>query len=87
VVFAPDPQRWGAMTRYVGVSRPDQDNLYHVRLPPGDYIAASFEFDDPSVSVTDPDVLQQLRDRGTKITIAEGEKKALALTLSEPPVF
>ena len=87
VVFAQDPLRWSAMTRYVAVSRPDQDNVFHVRLPPGDYYAVAFELDDPSVSVTDPDVLQQLRERGTKITIAEGEKKTLALTLSEPPVF
>jgi hypothetical protein len=87
VVFAQDPRRWGPMTRYVAISRPDLDNLFHVRLDAGDYVAVAFELDDPSVSMTDPDILQQLRDRGTKISIADGERKALAMALSEPPIF
>ena len=87
VAFAQDPLRWSAMTRYVAVSRPDQDNVFHVRLTPGDYYAVAFELDDPSASVTDPDVLQQLRERATRMSIGDGEKKTLPLTLSEPPIF
>ena len=85
VVFAQDPLQWSALTRYFAAGRPDQGNVFHLRLPPGDYNAVAFE-DDAQVSVTDPDVLQQLRDRATKLTLVEGEKKTLTLTLSDPPI-
>jgi hypothetical protein len=87
VSFAQDPRRWGAMTRYVAVSRPDQDGVFRQRLTPGDYYVAAFELDDPSASVTDPDVLQQLRDRAIRMSLDTGEKKTILLTLSEPPIF
>ena len=35
VVFVQDPQRWTSQTRYVVSSRPDQENLFHVRLSDG----------------------------------------------------
>jgi hypothetical protein len=87
VVFAQDQLRWSTQTRYFGVGRPDQDNVFHVRIPPGDYYAAAFELDDPSVPLNDPEILQQLRDRATRLSIGEAEKKTLALTPSEPPVY
>ena len=58
-----------------------------MRVPAGDYYAAAFEQDDMSVSLNDPEILQQLRDRATKLSIGDAEKKTLALTLSEPPVY
>lgn len=87
LLFAQDPLRWSTQTRYLGISRPDQDNVFHVRVPAGDYYAVAFELDDQSVSLNDPEILQQLRDRATKLSIGDAEKKTLALTLSEPPVF
>jgi len=87
VVFAQDQGRWTTGTRYFGIGRPDQDQVFHVRLPAGDYLAAAFELDDPAVSLNDPEILQQLRDRATRLSIDDAEKKTLALTLGEPPVY
>jgi len=87
VVFAQDRARWGIGTRYIGVSRPDEDHVFHVRLPAGEYFAAAFELDDPAVPLNDPEILQQLRDRATRLSIDETGKKTLALTLGEPPVY
>jgi hypothetical protein len=87
VVFAQDPLRWTTQTRYFGVSRPDQDHVFHMRMPAGEYHAAAFELDDPSVSLNDPEILQQIRDRATRLSIGEAGKKTLALTLIDPPVY
>jgi len=87
VFFSQDPLRWTTQTRYVGVGRPDQENVFHVRLPAGDYYAAAFELEDQSASVTDPEILQQVQNRATKLSVGDGEKKTLALTMSEPPIF
>jgi hypothetical protein len=87
VTFAQDPQRWTAQTRYFGVSRPDVDNIFHLRLPAGDYYAAAFEELDTAFSYNDPDMLQQLRDRAVRFSVADGEKRTVNLTLSAPPVY
>ena len=87
VVFAQDPQRWTSQTRYVVSSRPDPDNLFHLRLPAGDYFAVAFEEPDTSTPFNDPDVLKQLRDRAIMISIGDAAPTKLALKLSEPPVF
>lgn len=87
IVYAQDPLRWPSPSRYIQVGRPDQDNVFRVRLPAGDYFAAAFELEDPNVSLNDPDVLQQLRDRAATLSIRDGDKKTLPLTLVEPPVF
>ena len=88
VLFAQDPQRWTPGTRFLGISRPDADNLFHLRVPAGDYFAAAFEQSEPmGPSFYDPDILQQLRDRAVTLSIAATEKKSLDLRLSAPPVY
>jgi hypothetical protein len=87
VAFAQDQRRWTSQSRYYGLARPDQDNVFHLRIPAGDYNAVAFQLDDPSVSLNDPEILQQLLDRATKVSIGDAEHKTLALTLSEPPVY
>jgi hypothetical protein len=86
VVFSRDDRQWTAETRYFGVGRPDQDNVFHVRIPAGDYYAAAFELDDAAVSLNDPEIMRQLRDRATMFSICDAEKKTLAL-MGEPPVY
>src|SRR5262249_8517594 len=61
VVFAQDSARWQSPSRFIASSRPDQDDTFHVRLPPGDYFAAAVDAADASIPVSDPDILQQLR--------------------------
>jgi hypothetical protein len=88
VLFAQDPQRWTPGTRFLGISRPDADNVFHLRVPAGDYFAAAFEQSEPAgPSFYDPDILQQLRDRAVTFSIGATEKKTLDLRLSAPPVF
>jgi Carboxypeptidase regulatory-like domain len=87
VVFAQDPLRWTAQTRFFGIGRPDLDDVFHARVPAGDYYAAAFELDEPNTSLNDPDIFQQLRDRAIRLSVGDGETKSLRLTLGEPPVL
>jgi hypothetical protein len=87
VLFAQDPLRWSARSRYFGIARPDADNVFHARVPAGEYYAAAFELDDPAISLNDPEILRQLRDQSTRVSIGDGEKKTIALTLGQAPVF
>ena len=88
VMFARDPQRWTQGTRHLGVSRPDADAVFHVRLPAGDYLAAAFDLPDPpGPSYNDPDILQQLRERALPFSIGPTETKTLELRLGPPPVY
>jgi Carboxypeptidase regulatory-like domain len=88
VLFARDPQRWSVGTRLLGVSRPDADNLFHLRVAAGDYFAVAFEQLEPSgPSFDDPDILQQLREHAVPFSIGATETKKLDLRLSAPPVY
>jgi hypothetical protein len=88
VLFAQDPQRWTPGTRFLAVSRPDGDNVFHVRVPAGDYLAAAFEqVETAGPGFTDPDILQQLRDHAVPFSIGATETRTLDLRLSAPPVY
>src|SRR5438105_3193967 len=87
VVFAQDPQRWTGSTRYFAVSRPDAENVFHMRLPAGDYLAVAFDDPETLGQYNAPEILKQLRDHPIAITIGETEKKTLELPLSAPPVY
>ena len=87
VFFAQDPLRWTANTRYYGVSRPDAESTFHMRLPAGDYLAAAFEDSDSVGQYAAPEVLQQLRDHAIAFTIGETEKKTIELPLGSPPIY
>ena len=88
VLFAQDPQRWTPGTRFLAVSRPDSDNVFHVRVPAGDYLAAAFEqVETAGPAFTDPDILQQLREHAVPFSIGATETRTLDLRLSAPPVY
>jgi Carboxypeptidase regulatory-like domain len=87
VVFARDPQRWTAGTRFFGLSRPDVERVFHMRLPAGDYLAAAFDDSDTAGQYDAPEILQQLREHAIAFTIGETEKKAIELPLGAPPVY
>jgi len=86
IVFAQDPVRWTVQTRYVNVARPAADDLYKARLLPGDYYAVAMA-DVEAGAWTDPEFLSQVRDRATKFSIADGDKKTIDLRLMPAPVF
>jgi hypothetical protein len=86
IVFAQDPVHWTVQTRYVSIARPGLDDLYKVRLLPGDYYAVAMT-DVETGAWTDPDFLSQARDRATKFSIVDGEKKSIDLRVTPAPVF
>ena len=88
VLFAQDPQHWAPGTRFLAVSRPDSDNVFHVRVPAGDYLAAAFEpVETAGPAFTDPDILQQLREHAVPFSIGATETKTLDLRLGASPVY
>ncbi|MBI3401735.1 MAG: carboxypeptidase regulatory-like domain-containing protein [Acidobacteria bacterium] len=86
IVFAQDPARWTAQSRYAGVARPGIDDRFRIRLLPGDYYAVAMS-DVEQGAWTDSEFLSLARDRATKFSIADGEKKTIDLPLSPAPVF
>jgi len=88
VLFAQDPQRWSVGTRLLGVSRPDAENVFHLRVAAGEYFAVAFEqLELAGPSFNDPDILQQLREHAVPFSIGATETKKLDLRLSAPPVY
>ncbi|HZR24049.1 MAG TPA: carboxypeptidase regulatory-like domain-containing protein [Vicinamibacterales bacterium] len=88
LMFSPDSQRWVAQSRFYAVGRPDTEGVFHGRVPAGDYLIVAFDDPEPNFGVfMDPEVLSQLRDRATPVSAALGQKKAIQLTLSLPPVY
>jgi protocatechuate 3,4-dioxygenase beta subunit len=86
IVFGQDPAGWTPGTRYLASVRPGLDDLYHAKMPAGDYYAVAIADVDQG-AWTDPEFLSQVRDRATKFTIVAGETTSVDLPLSAPPVF
>jgi hypothetical protein len=86
IVFAQDPVHWTVQTRYLSAVRPGEDDLFHARLLPGDYYAVAMSDVEPN-AWTDPEFLSLARERSTKFSIADGEKKTIDLRVSQAPVF
>lgn len=81
VSFASDASKWGYMTRFVRTARPDQSGKFVINgLPAGSYLMAALEYLEPGEE-QDPEVLERLRAAGTPVTLNDGEKKDLTLTL------
>jgi hypothetical protein len=53
-------------------------------LPAGDYLAVAVDFIEPG-QANDPEFLDRMQNRGTSLTLGEGEAKALDLKLTPLP--
>jgi hypothetical protein len=80
VIFSQDRQRWGFLSRYVMMSRPNPDNQYRVLVPSGEYLAIAVDFVEQG-EWSAPDFLERVRERAVPFSVAEGEHKPLDLTL------
>jgi protocatechuate 3,4-dioxygenase beta subunit len=82
VIFADDPARWLLpSTRYVTATRPDQEGRFKVRnLPAGDYYAIAVEYLAQG-EWGDPEVLERLKGKADRLTIKEGDSKAIQLKI------
>ena len=82
LVFSTDPDRWTLPnSRFVVSARPDQDGHYKVRgLPPGGYYAAAADYAAQG-EWADPESLDRLKAKASRVTLEDGEKKVLDLEL------
>jgi hypothetical protein len=85
VIFARDREKWRPSSRYIRISRADQDGRYKVTgLPPSEYLAIAFEAVDAG-EASDPDFLDRIQNRAISVSLGEGDTKALDLKLSSVP--
>jgi hypothetical protein len=82
IVFPEDASKWGFPSRYIRSARADQDGMFKIRaLPPDEqYLAVAVDYIEDGEG-GDPDFLTQMKDRAMRLSIAEGETKALDLRL------
>src|SRR5262249_53583383 len=81
IAFSTDPQFWRAQSRHIQASRTNQNGTYHLRnLPAGDYFVYVTDNVDQG-EWFDPSFLEQARNVSTRVSISEGEKKTLDLSV------
>ena len=83
VFFSDDPQHWTApQTRWVIGTRPDQEGKFQIRdLPPGGYYAIAVDYI-PQGEWGDPELLDRLKGKATRVSIDEGESKTVQLKIA-----
>jgi len=82
VVFPDDPTKWAFPSRFVKTGRADQQGQFRIRaLPPDDrYLAVAVDYLEDGEG-TDPQFLEQIKDRATRFTLGDGESKSLDLKI------
>jgi len=84
VIFPADDTKWGFSSRFTRTARPDTHGRFEIRTLPAyaNYRVIAL----PSLEdgqATDPDFLSGLRDRAERLTLNEGETKAVDLRLRQ----
>lgn len=82
VIFSEDSQKWTVpMTRHIASARPTQEGRFQVKnLPEGSYYAVALEYIAQG-DWFDPDVLERLKSKATRVTLEEGKVETLDLKL------
>lgn len=82
VLFSDDPQKWTApQSRYIAGVRPDTEGRFQARsLPPGGYYAVAVDYIAQG-EWGDPELLDKLKDKATRISVDEGETKTIELKI------
>ncbi len=79
VVFAEDSSKWGFLSRYVALARPDQQGGFEIKaLPPAKYLVAAVAYIEDGEQ-TNPETLERLRSVATPFTLDEGGTQALTV--------
>jgi hypothetical protein len=82
VAFSPDRDRWTRVSRFIAQARLDQDGRFQLRgLPPATYVIVAVDDLEPG-DERDPEILERLLPRGARVTLREGENRAIDLTVS-----
>jgi hypothetical protein len=82
VIFSEDSQKWTSPApRHIASGRPNQEGRFQVKsLPPGSYYIVALEYI-PTGDWFDPDVLERLKSKATRVAIEEGAVETLDLRL------
>jgi protocatechuate 3,4-dioxygenase beta subunit len=84
IAFSSDQQYWRPQSRQIQAARTDQSGVFRLRnLPPGDYNLAVVDTVEQG-QWFDPAYLEQIIAGGSRISIAEGEKKTQDLRSPAP---
>jgi hypothetical protein len=84
VIFADDPAKWGAASRFVRAGRPDQEGHYEIKgLPAGEYLAVAVDYVEDGMW-NDPEFLESLRKYAQRLTVADASTQTVALKLVMP---
>lgn len=78
LLFPADAARWydSALRR---TARPDQSGVFRVQtVRPGEYLALAMEFVEPW-QVNDPEFLEEMSGRATRISVREGQPQSVSL--------
>jgi hypothetical protein len=86
ILFGQNPANWTPGTRYLATVRPGLDDLFHAKMPAGDYYAIAMTEIEQG-AWTDPEFLMQAREHATRFSIAVDESKTVDLPLSPAPMF
>jgi carboxypeptidase family protein len=85
LVFADEREKWMMPSRYVRLERTGRDGQFAARgLPPGLYLAIAVGYLKPD-DAQNPQFLESVRQEATLVSLGEGEKKSIRLTLSGRP--
>ena len=82
LLFPVDDSKWFD-ANVLRSARPDQSGLFRMEtVRPGDYLAVALESVE-SWQVNDPEFLESVRSRGTRITVREGQPESLTLKVAK----
>jgi len=85
VLFPADETRWTPSSRFLKEARSSQTGQFRLGdVAPGSYLAVALR-DLPFRAWTNPDVLARLQSIATKLSVAEGEQKTIAIRASPTP--
>jgi hypothetical protein len=88
IVFAADPGRWITRSQHIKYARASSDGSFQITgLAPGSYFAAAVDRLDTPVGPADwdPAVLERLAAGAQRITVREGETRAVTLPILRRP--
>jgi hypothetical protein len=75
IAFADDPEKWGQASRFIESVRLDQNGQFKLQnLPAWRYVVVAIDDLEPGEE-RDPEVLSQLRSKGSRVTLRAGEAR------------
>ena len=81
VVFADDESKWTFPSRFLrSVRAGDKGTFEMTALPPENYLAVAVDYLEDGEE-TDPEFLKRMRERATRFSVREGERRTLDLRL------